>query len=196
MLKNQRGEVVTIVLLTILGVFVVAQQVPLIGRVFSTGASASIKAPAEEAWKEQKRVVEPVTVGLTPTGEKVVAYREVQTFSSGASKSAAKLTYGERVGEFFSNLTIWGLIAVAFAFFVLGITPGMIFNNLRVRAQKAMENERAEKAKMEQTLTKTVMALQKVDDDTWKTKLKPLLDEAQDKQDRDLIKDIKKKIDV
>ena len=195
-MRRERGEVLTIVAITVAATLLLSASIPSInifGKVF--GGGSSMKAPQEEAWKEQTKITEPVTIGVTATGEKVVAFRERQEFRSGASKSAAKLTYGERIGGFFAGLTIWGIIAVIFCFFVLGITPSMIIMRLKGRAQKAFENEKTEKEKLKQALTNTVAALQGVDDDTWKLKLKPLLEGSQDKQDRDIIKDIKKELD-
>ena len=193
-MRAERGEALTVALVAIIGTLVVAAALPslnVFGKLF--GGGSSVKAPVEEAWKEQTRETIPVKVGVTPEGKDVIAFKSRDTFRSGASKSAAKLTYGERIGEFFASLTIWGLVAIAFAVLVLGITPGMIFAWLKRKWKIAAENERAEKERVTNALTSTVAALRETPKDAW-DKIVPLLNEKHDEEDRVVIDEIKAKL--
>ena len=192
---NQKGEVLTIIAVTAAATLLVVSLIPnldIFGKIFGGGSTP--KAPTEEIWKEQTEEVIPRTGIVVSTGENLIAFEKRKTFRSGASKSPTKLTYGERIGQFFSGLTIWGIAALAFAFFVLGITPAMILARLKSRAQKAFENEKADKEKLKQALTNTVTAVQGIPEDIWK-QVKPLFEASHDKQDRDLIKDLTKDLD-
>lgn len=190
--RGQRGEALTIALVAIIGTLVVASAIPSInvfGKIFG-GGSSSVKAPAEEAWKEQEQRTIPRTVGVTETGEKVIAFEQVRTFRSGASKHPPKLSYGERIGEFFAGLTTFGVILCLALFLLFGITPAMIVNWLKSRRLQRVEEDRRRK---DQALTNTVAALRGVDPETW-VKIAPLLAARQDKQDKEQIDLIKAKL--
>lgn len=194
-MRRMRGEALTVALVAIIGTLVVAAALPplnVFGKLFGGGGS-SVKAPVEEAWKEQTRETIPVKVGVTPEGKDVIAFKSRDTFRSGASKSAAKLTYGERIGEFFASLTIWGLVAIAFAVFVLGITPGMIFAWLKRKWKIAAEKERAEKERVTHALTSTVAALREAPSEAWE-KIVPILKDKHDEEDRIVIDEMKAKL--
>lgn len=188
---NQKGEALTIALISIVATLVVAAAIPslnIFGKVF--GGGHTVTAPAEEAWKEQTKTTEPVTIGVTPTGEKVVAFRERKTFRSGASKAPAKLTYGERIGQFFAGLTTWAILGLLGLFLAFGITPAMV---IRWAKNRALERENKEKQRYEQTLTRTVAAIREMPEEAYKT-LSPILKDKHDLVDKKTVDEIKAKL--
>lgn len=189
-MRGHKGEVLTIVAVTVAATLILSAALPsinLFGKIFG-GGSTAVKAPAEEAWKEQEQRTIPRTVGVTETGEKVIAFEQVKTFRSGASKMPAKLTYGERIGEFFAGLTTWGIIILLVLFFAFGITPAAVVTWIKNRKLKATE---ADLEKRTQALRNTVAALREVPDDVW-PKIKQLLEAKHDRQDKVIIDEIKK----
>jgi hypothetical protein len=190
-MRGQKGEALTIALVAIIGTLLVTSAIPslnIVGKVF--GGGGSVKAPAEEAWKDQTQITEPVVVGVTPAGDKVIAFKQTREFRSGASKSSAKMTYGERVGAFLAGMTNLGIIGLVIGFLFFGLTPGMVVNWIKNRRIKRIE---ADKAKKEQALTNTVAALRDVPPDLW-AQLKPLLAAKQDRQDKVVIDEVKAKL--
>ena len=186
---NKKGEVLTIALIAVIGTLVFAAAIPslnIFGKVFG-GGSSSVKAPSEEAWKEQEQRTIPRTVGVTETGEKVIAFEQVKTFRSGASRIPAKMTFGERIGEFFAGLTTWALLALAGLFLAFGITPAMV---VRWAKNRSLERETADKEKYQQTLTRTVSAIRAMPEEAYKT-LAPILKDKHDLADKKVIDQIK-----
>ena len=195
---NQKGEALTIIAVTAAATLLVVSLIPnldIFGKIFGGGSTP--KAPTEEIWKEQTEEVIPRTGIVAATGEQVIAFEKRKTFRSGASKSPTKLSYGERIGEFFAGLTTFGLIVFIGLFLLFGITPAMVvnwFKNRKIKREEAMLAAVMEdKAKKEQALKNTVAALRDLPDEVW-PKVRQLLEAKHDKQDRIVIDDIKKEL--
>lgn len=144
MIKNQRGEVATLTVIAIAGVaLLIGTLAPTLNpfnRLFGAGASAQVAAPEKEAWKEQTRTTEPVTVGITPTGDKVVAFRTTEEYKSGAAEHQRKLTFGERIGAFFAHLTTWGVVFVIVSLVFFGGAPILWLARKYLAMKQAMKN--------------------------------------------------------
>lgn len=189
---NKRGEV-TLALLGIVAVaLAVTALVPKLNPFNGVlGAPSTIDASKQKAsWTRQTETRQPVVL-LDKRGEAVAVGEKTElVYDTGAEEKPPKLTYGERIGQFFARLTTWGLVFVGVLFFGFGITPWMVLGWFRGRARRALDNERAEKEKNRNALKNTVAALRELPPEVW-DKIRPILAEYHDKQDKVLIDSVK-----
>ncbi len=91
-------------------------------------------------------------------------------------ESTPKKTLGMKIGEFFANLTTWGLLFVGGSLLFFGGAPIVfVFRKYLI---------------MKQALKNTVAGIRAVDAETYE-KLKPALAENHDRQDKIVIDKIK-----
>lgn len=182
-MKNQRGEItIALLIAAILGTAVVVgigPRLPLVNKLFKEQTAAGRKA----SWTKQVEKSKPVAL-YDKSGRAVALGTEYERlYDTGMEQVPVKLTLGEKIGNFFASLTMWGLIFVAVSLAFFGGAPIIYF------ARKYGDAKHA--------LTKTVIAVREMKKDDpalFAEKIAPKLDAAHDDKDRVVIDKIKTKL--
>lgn len=140
---------------------------------------ASLSAPQPPhkvaSWV-QEETIKPVYVGKDAAGKDVVASEIHRTYTAGSDETPAKLTIGQRIGQFFGKLSLWGIVFVAVSLIFFGGAPIMWVFGKYLTAKHALLN--------------TVEAIERMKSDD-KEKFKSMLLQEQDTKDVNYIKKLK-----
>lgn len=172
---NQRGEIATLTVIAIAGVALllgtIAPSLNPFNRIFGGGQTA---ANAKASWTRQTETREPIL--LQKGGSVAVGTKETLVYDTGMTDVPVKLTFGQKIGNFFSNLATGSIIFIIVSLVFFGGTPIIWIWRKYVVMKQAMKT--------------TVDAIREVDDDT-AAKLKPILSKKMDKRDKRVVDKLK-----
>lgn len=173
-LGNQRGEVVTAVLIAVaLGSLLVGLVLPKLNPFKAFERTAANK---KASWTRQTEKSTPVL--LTDKAGKAIATGTAteRIYDTGIEQSVPAPTLGQRIGSFFFGLTTWGLLAVLASLLFFGGAPLVWLARKYFVIRQALKN--------------TVVGIRQADAETFE-KLKPALEANHDKRDKVVIDKIK-----
>lgn len=134
------------------------------------------KEPKKIATYAQTEKQVPLKIGVTPDGKDVIAYATERTYTAGSTETPEKLSFLQRLGRWIGGLSLIAGIFVFVSLLVFGGTP-IVFLFQKYRAMKA-------------ALKNTIAAIDSMPPDAYE-KLKPVLKEEQNAEDKTLIKKLK-----
>lgn len=173
-IKHIKGEVATaLVILIAAGTFIIGGVLPKLNPLNLLSSHQSKK---KTSFTVQKETSKPILLE-TKDGKQAFLGKETEYYyNTGKEEGTPKLSVGERIGNFFSHLTTFGLMFVLFSLLFFGGVPIVwVFKKYLV---------------MKQALKRTVQAIRETDRDTY-DKLKPNLESKHDRQDKQVIDKIK-----
>jgi len=139
------------------------------------GISDPPQAPKKMGSWEQTS--EPVVVGQLADGKYLVANK--LTYRAAAEETGEKLTLGQRIGRFFSGLSVAGLLFILASLVFFGGAPIVWVAQKYFAAKRALRN--------------TVKAIKEIPTEQFEA-IKPALSSNQDKADKELIARLKAKL--
>lgn len=118
-LSNNRGEVLTIVLVSVAVLLLAAPKLNPINWITGSGTST---APTEKSKYDRKKILsEPIL--LTKGDHVAVGQRYEEVYEKGEDMRERKLTITERIGGFFTSLTTAGFAFVIISLLFFGGAP-------------------------------------------------------------------------
>lgn len=175
---GRRGEAVTLVLVGVAVAALVFAAVPQLNPFRLFGAAHTDSAAGKESSSFSKQSLTPVILSSPQTpGQAVVAYQ--QTYETGEAVKTPRLTLGQRIGRFFSGLTLWGVVFVIVSLAFFGGAPIVWLWRKYATMKAAFKN--------------TVSAIRETDDETF-AKIKPHLAAKQDKRDKRIVDKLKSEL--
>lgn len=171
---NKRGEVLTVVLITIAATFIVTSLLPDLNPLKTLAPSGAARQEASWTRTSEKPVI---LESKSVPGQAVVAYE--RTYDTGAEVKTPKLTWQERVGRFISGLSMWSAIFILVSLLFFGGAPIVWVVRKYFVLRSAFKN--------------TVAGIRETDDETF-NKLKIHLAAKQDKRDKKIVDKLKSEL--
>ena len=171
---NRRGEVLTIVLITIAATFLITALVPSVNPMRSLSGGGAAKQEASWTKTSEKPII---LESKSVPGQAVVAYE--RTYDTGQEVKTPKLTWQERVGNFISGLSMWSAIFILVSLVFFGGAPIVWIVRKYFDLRSAFKN--------------TVAGIREADDETF-NRLKPHLAAKQDKRDKKIVDKMKSEL--
>ena len=176
---NQRGEITTLVLVAVglvsLLVGTLAPTLNPFNRLFGAGAPSAANQKA--SWTKQDEIQTPV---ILKAGDTVaVGTRIERHYDTGAEEKPVKLTFTQRIGQFFAHLSTLAFIGIVVSLVFFGGAPLVWIAGKFFKARAA--------------LTATVAAIEKMSTDE-KEKLKVHLAATQDTHQKVYIAKLKSEL--
>lgn len=179
---NQRGEVVTIVVVAVAAALLLGSLAPKLNPINWVTGNGTSTVPMDKTKYDRKKIIsEPVL--LTRGDHVAVGQRYEESYEKGEDSSERRATLGERIGGFFASLTAAGVIFVIISLLFFGGVP------LLWLARKYFVVKHA--------LTKTVMGIKKLKENDavyYEQHVKPTLLQKHDKADSNVIDKIKSRL--